>query len=292
MGLLKSIGALMGFYAYSIALYLLFVIAGYGGIVGAMISTTISTIVSLYVLLRYVYQIKNVSIKKSIASYAILMAGLLAFATSGAATALGIYSIYLIILNMALFFVVLKINGIPVLTKSEKETVNKTTVAYFLGAACILAFLTLSILLSSGSTTSPRCIAFAGYFCSFQAFNDISGIITLQIGQATGTDWTAVNALFVPSQFESQFESIVASPSAIDNGGTGYFGKAYSYNVYSIGSIPNGTQITVYLNDWKGTETATGTPVAGYIWVSYTTNASNTVQYVRLAAFATNATVI
>ncbi len=138
----------------------------------------------------------------------------------------------------------------------------------------------------AGSFTTTSCIAGPGYFCSNPVFDHTSGNIIVQIGQSTGTDWTAVNAIFVPSQFEST----VTASSNLGSGGTGGFGAAYSANVYSVGSISSGTQDTVQLDAWQGSPVSVGSAATGYIWVSYTTSSSSTTQFVQLATVSAKAT--
>ncbi len=284
MGLLKSIGALIGFYAYSMGLFVLFSVPTGSELAGIILSP----IISLYVLLRYLYQIKNIDIKRFIASCAILLAGWMAYLAVFAN--LGFLSFILtsalIILNIALFFAALKVNGISGLAKLEKETTHKTDVAYLIGVMGSMILILLVPPPPPGPSIVSSCIGSPGYYCSNPVFGHSTGNITVQIGQDTGTNWTAVNAIFVPDQYESA----VVSAQNLGSGGIGGFGTAYSANVYSIGSIPSGTQTTVHLNAWKGTRVAVGTAALGYIWVSYTTPADNTTQYTELASIGVYAT--
>lgn len=108
---------------------------------------------------------------------------------------------------------------------------------------------------NSSSLIGTSCVALSGYYCANPVLST-SGVLTLTVGQATGTSYTAATVYIVPSG--STFST--SDANAVISGG-----------LSSGQTAP--VSITV-----PGTFTTVGTAFTGYVWLVYSTASSSNLE--------------
>ena len=106
---------------------------------------------------------------------------------------------------------------------------------------------------NSSSLIGTACIPLSGYYCANPVLST-NGILTVTIGQATGTTYSSVTAYFVPSgsTFTNSYPSTQTGFS-LNSGQT----TTATFNLASLPSI--------------GSAPSLGTALTGQIWLAYST---------------------
>ncbi len=106
---------------------------------------------------------------------------------------------------------------------------------------------------NSSSLIGTSCVALSGYYCANPVLSQ-SGVLTLTVGQATGTDYSAATVYIVPSG--STF-----SPS--------------DANAIITGGLSSGQTAPVSITlSTTGAYSTVGTAFTGYVWLVYNTPTS------------------
>ncbi len=150
---------------------------------------------------------------------------------------------------------------------------------------------------SGSSLLGNACIAGSGFLCQSPVYNHANDLITVQIGQNTGTTWVTANFVFAPEGTPT----VGGIPNLVGTIGTNTFTN--SLIVATVGQVvPGQTQyIALPVNalgtGWGGTSTpantvTVGTPATGTIWAYYTTTglAGGIAQYAKVATINIKAT--
>ena len=147
--------------------------------------------------------------------------------------------------------------------------------------AIVLAALFSLNVFNSATFLGTECVSLTGYVCSSPLLH--SGTFTASVGQATGTDWTSANIIFLesgagtPAASSFALAGCVYTPAGgIPSGGTTAF------------SVANGVTGTSASSCNAITNTIGGT-VTGSIWAYYST-ASSTGLITELATVSLKGT--
>jgi len=131
--------------------------------------------------------------------------------------------------------------------------------------AIVLAALFELGVFSSANGLPTQCIGQSPYECTSVLLH--SGTLSVTVGQASGTGWTAVNFLFANAVLLTTLKganpqyAFVTGTNSIEPGGTGVSlasGSTYSYS--------NSLAVS------EGLATTVGTTVSGQMWVQYYTS--------------------
>jgi hypothetical protein len=182
------------------------------------------------------------------------------------------------------------------LTKPSKYSKKAQSAMEYLmtyGWAILIIAVVLGALFSLGvfsgsGILGTACVAGSGYLCQSPVFSHSTGVILVNIGQSTGTSWTAANFMFVPQgQAVSSGLPVTLGPA----GFTGSLGNTiYSSSGFASGQV---AAVTLPVNALViGTPPiAVGTSVTGAIWAQYVTaGAPTTQQYAQIATINIKAT--
>lgn len=144
---------------------------------------------------------------------------------------------------------------------------------------------------NGGAGLSSACVASSGYLCTTPSYSHSTGVISVSLGQNTGTSWYASNFIFVPqgTAIVGGLPQTLSSWQLIQINGNLIYGGT-SAGLISGQTAPtlelpvNGVSVnTLALAPGISTLTV-GTPVTGAIWVEYTTTTSPTSpQYAQIA---------
>ncbi len=157
-------------------------------------------------------------------------------------------------------------------------------------AVVMVALFSLGIL--GGSPLSTTCIASSGYTCSQPILH--SGAFNAIIGQATGTQWTAVNMIFVPQGASAPTppSGAWAGPCAGASGystntmagasGVGYICPFEGAGIGSSQTVNTGQQFQFGFG--STTAPAVGTSVSGVLDAYYQINGATTWYQTQVAA--------
>jgi hypothetical protein len=157
-------------------------------------------------------------------------------------------------------------------SKGSKKGRHKKTWIFF-GVVILVLALALFLFLSIGTFTtqlppSPPCIGASGYYCQNAKYNQATGNIIVTLRQETGTNWTTANFVFVPQgTTTSNGIPSISFTSSPANTLYGTIGKG----------LPAGENILISLPVTGAVES--NTIAFGSIWVAYTINQTNTLQY-------------
>ena len=128
------------------------------------------------------------------------------------------------------------------------------------GWAILIIAVVLGALFSLGifntaSLVGTSCIALSGYYCASPVLST-SGVLTLTIGQATGTSYSNVIAYIVPS---GSGLNTATDPS------------------YSIGTLNSSQTVTATFSNLPGIGSSprVGTVFTGQVWLVYTTTSAS-----------------
>ena len=126
----------------------------------------------------------------------------------------------------------------------------------------------VSIGVFNGSPLGTSCIANPGYTCQIQSgsYSAATGNLVVTIGQDSGASWTTANVVFINASNEPSVLSSGLSTSQLTPMPSG------TANTLSSG-LASGVKTTVTLPATGAQSVGHG--INGYIWVSYTTGASN-----------------
>ncbi len=134
---------------------------------------------------------------------------------------------------------------------------------------------------SSSSFIGTTCIPASGYFCSSPSLYAGNFIVTL--GQATGTSWTTVNAVFISGG---------GSPVAVSNTITGTCVQSNS------GGLSSGQTFIATFTGYASTASAVastgvvtctampstvGASISGALWVAYQASGVTGIQWTQIA---------
>jgi hypothetical protein len=124
---------------------------------------------------------------------------------------------------------------------------------------------------NSSSLIGTSCVALSGYYCTNPVLSS-TGILTLTVGQATGTSYSGVTAYIVPSGTTS-------------SGITSYSN--------SIGTLSSGqtVPITISLQGLSsiGSSPSLGTAFTGQVWLAFNTPSSSNL-YTQIATLSVKVT--
>jgi LEA14-like dessication related protein len=112
------------------------------------------------------------------------------------------------------------------------------------------------------------CIASAGYACYFPILVASTGNLTVGMGQATGTNWTGIDIVFVPQGTPYNSSGLPAV-------------SFYSPHAYYLFTLNSGYYANVTLP--VTSRINSGTVINGTIWAKYHASGSSVVQYTIMA---------
>ncbi|MGD0729525.1 MAG: hypothetical protein ABR981_05605, partial [Candidatus Micrarchaeaceae archaeon] len=112
------------------------------------------------------------------------------------------------------------------------------------------------------------------YVCQNPIYNHTTGIISVYLGQDTGSNWTTTSFVFVPigTQINKGIPSISFNSYPANT--------FYSENKLTSGKIVN---VSLQVND-TNPPINIGTSAKGTIWVRYTIQGNLTQQYAQMAS--------
>ena len=123
----------------------------------------------------------------------------------------------------------------------------------------------------NGGTLPTACIAGSGFVCKITVFTSStasSGLLSITLGQATGTNWASANIAFLNA---SQY----STPTTASNWAVG--------NMIVVGALASGSETTNSLPVNSLSSTAIGASTSGQIWAQYTTSSGGSEYYVEIA---------
>jgi hypothetical protein len=138
---------------------------------------------------------------------------------------------------------------------------------------------------SGASVIGTACVASPGFLCTYLTFSHTTAIISVTVGQSTGTPWTGWAVTYAPSSipFSGSLPQVAF--------------------LLQTGTLSSGQSVIVNLpvNGLTG-PMPVGTPTSGDIWICYATGSStitgNTIgscsgtgqiQYAQIATFTAKA---
>ncbi len=185
------------------------------------------------------------------------------------------------------------------LTRPSNKHKAQSAMEYLMtyGWAILIIAVVLGALFSLGvfsgsSLLGNACIASSGFLCQSPVYNHANDLITVQIGQNTGTSWTSANFVFIPQGTPSA-SGIPALIGTTNTFGTNAVAPAAPASI--VGAMISGQTQSIGLpvnalgTGWGGTTNpantiTVGQAATGAIWVAYQTSATGPLQYAQVAS--------
>lgn len=164
---------------------------------------------------------------------------------------------------------------------AEKKTSDRPTSKRNLILGAIAVIVIVIIILYSISTygyysTPPpigtACVPQSGFLCKYSILNNITGDLTLTLGQNTGKNWNNVYLIFVPYNTQVNSSGVPQVSFVMPN------------TTYLASMISSRAIATINLIVAKPNSLTMGQGVTGTIWAKYMVNGSTNYSYSEIAA--------
>jgi hypothetical protein len=142
---------------------------------------------------------------------------------------------------------------------------------------------------SGASVIGTSCVASSGFLCSSLTYTHTTGVLSVQIGQNTGSNWNAPTYM-------------IFAPQGSPTSGNGPITPSAAYSTIIAGGLVSGQSSSV---SWTLGGISVGSTLAGTIWACYAVGSGNSVtgytytsgicggtnpQYTKLAILTAKAT--